>query len=65
MARFTTRFTGNLADSLSLYAHRRHAVYCVSCADWRSPRIHSLHTTGMRQYLYQFTAYSVISIPGI
>jgi hypothetical protein len=65
MARFTTRFSGNPPDSLSIYAHRRHTVYCVSRAVWRSPRVHSLHTTGMRQCLRHFTVYSTSSITGI
>jgi hypothetical protein len=65
MAWFTTRLSGNPADSLSLYAHRRYTVYCVSCADWRSPLVHSLHTTGMYQCLRHFTMYSASSITGI
>jgi ABC-type transport system involved in cytochrome bd biosynthesis fused ATPase/permease subunit len=46
MAWFTTRLPGNAADFSRVYAHRRHTVYCISCADWRHPLVHSLHTAG-------------------
>jgi ABC-type multidrug transport system fused ATPase/permease subunit len=62
MARFTTRLSGNSADSFCVYAHRRHTVYCVSCADWRSPRVHPLHTAGRHQYLCHSVMYSASSI---
>ncbi len=62
MARFTTRLSGNPVDSFCVYAHRRHTVYRVSCEDWRSPLVHSLHTAGRHQCLPHFVTYSTSSI---
>ena len=65
MARFTTRLSGNSADSFCVYAHRRHTVYCVSCADWRSPRVHPLHTAGRHLGLRHSPVHSAGFITGV
>ena len=62
MARFAGRLPGNPADSLCVYSHRRHTVFCVSCADWRSLIGRSLHTAGMHQHLHHSDMYSASSI---
>ena len=62
MAWFTIRLPGNPVDALCVYAHRRHTVYCVSCEDWRSPRVHSLHTAGRHECLCHSVMYSASSI---
>ena len=62
MARFTSRPAGNPSDSFCIYAHHRHTVYCVSCKDWRSPLVHSVHTIGRHQFLLHSDMYSTSPI---
>ena len=65
MARFTTGLSGNPVDTICIFAHPQYTVYCLACAGWRNPLVHSLRTGGRHQCFRHFTICSASLITGV